>query len=638
MTMAAQESAALANAVRAELSVLSTAGEPGAAAAHAFLGAEGDESAAGAAALCGFDVDGGLLGSHELPADAYNDFYKLSMLPVIRAVEREAGGDVRVVFALNVRTAAARLELATDAACRGALYARLCAALGDLARRRFDRAALTSAAVGLERLEPGIIDKLCAQPLADRVLIGSEATDDWLGDAERPPPAPGAVVVRVAFEPSANRLHVEAEGPWHRVTFLETPLLQAVHETFLRHRLARDGTPYAAWLARALCRCARSVDAANSSGLRVALFAGRRCGGLAWLLVQNAYCAAHLTSPLGTSSITASAWLERRGVRALQLAGTHAHELSLVLDALYGAELDETLFGGAPVGSVLGHVLYLALSRPAGDATGASRAALMPALPDTLTSSAFFAAARALRVPSATASPSAAAHWFHPTHRGAPLLDALGGARQDSGGIGAFKTLCDAACGARADRSRPFELMASEISHASDLEEARAHGYASIAAGGFFGDSQKAWPAEAGTDAGASRGDAPPSPNSLSVSLAAKPIAVFVGDTRTRVQPIKLGDADATRDVAASQAAMAHAEPGKLTVDARLAPTEHANAVARAWRIAGCAERAASGEAAGDETVAQAKFEAVLSRILGTQPPAPRMNEVDRGGSGAVGS
>jgi len=336
----------------------------------------------------------------------------------------------------------------------------------------------------------------------------------------------------------------------------------------------------------------RAVEAANASGLKIALFTGRRCGGMAWLLLQNAYCASAIEQPLGTSSVTAVSWLKAKGVPSLAPAGTHAHELSMVAAACYSgthahelsmvaaacySHLDD-IAGGTVAASCLGHALYLALTRPAGDARPPERHTRMPMLPDTLGTRAFLHSARALVVPAIAP--------YHSEHQNRSLLDAMGGARQDSGGIGAFKQLMDK------ELTRPIGLMASEIKDPADLIEARASGFSSIGAGGFFGDSTSAWKGAEGAAANGGH----------EISLAVKPIAVFVRGVRTREHPLKLGDTDGSLS------------GNKIEVDATLSPAERARALERGARLARCHEQVFDAAALAELNGA---FAEVLTRIVG---------------------
>ncbi|KAJ1634207.1 hypothetical protein T492DRAFT_865378 [Pavlovales sp. CCMP2436] len=134
-----ETAAPLADAVRTELLGLSS--ELGSDAALCFVA----PGAAGALALAGFELDGEL-SSGNLPACAFNDLYKWSMLPVIRSIERDHAPE--------------RDALARAAAEGGTLHARVNWALSALSRRLFDRSVFMGAAEGLG-LDAQTVDSIC---------------------------------------------------------------------------------------------------------------------------------------------------------------------------------------------------------------------------------------------------------------------------------------------------------------------------------------------------------------------------------------------------------------------------------------------------------------------------------------------
>lgn len=238
---------------------------------------------------------------------------------------------------------------------------------------------------------------------------------------------------------------------------------------------------------------------------------GRRTGGLPLMLLQGMFIHSMLKDDkgdplsLGTSSVTAHYWLKDAGVEGELLppaAGTHAHELSMVSSAIFGETDDKA---GVPISQLISHMLYFLRSRPRGDVREAKRKALMPILPDTLGSKAFFRTAKRLKVPMGP-------------HKGEPVLDIVGAARQDSGSLEAF---------ARLARDFGFAggLMASEVEVPGNLMDASALGYSTFGAGGFFGDSEKAW-----------------SKDGSNISMAIKVLVVHVNGQRTAIDPVKTGD------------------------------------------------------------------------------------------------
>ena len=129
--------------------------------------------------------------------------------------------------------------------------------------------------------------------------------------------------------------------------------------------------------------------------MKGALFAGRRTGGLALMMLQSMFLEHSFRSKdgvsqhLGVSTVTAVSWLRNAEVSPSlvpALAGTHAHELSMVLSSVYGHLDDEA---GVPLSQILGHALYFYRSRPQGDVRDPTRKALMPMLSDTLGTRAF---------------------------------------------------------------------------------------------------------------------------------------------------------------------------------------------------------------------------------------------------------
>jgi hypothetical protein len=169
-------------------------------------------------------------------------------------------------------------------------------------------------------------------------------------------------------------------------------------------------------------------------------------------------------------------------------------------------------------------------------------------LPDTLGTIAFLKAAEACMVTQILNG--------EPQCDGAKvsLLSVISTARQDSGKLSAFKE--------RVGQYPAFRgsMMASEIDSKEDLVDAGSEGYATFGAGGFMGDSEKAWPV---TDL------------RFTASMAVKAVRVFVGGCRSEVQPVKLGDADDT---------------SKVTCDAALPLREYAKVVEAAKGVKKAAE------------------------------------------------
>mmetsp|Transcript_40371 Transcript_40371/g.72494 ORF Transcript_40371/g.72494 Transcript_40371/m.72494 type:complete len:569 (+) Transcript_40371:85-1791(+) len=526
-------------------------------------------------ALERFGADGRLVGGLRLPASAYNDFYKWTMLPVERAVERGTGG-VHCTFSANVRDqvlSRALLESARQTPPT-ALFEALKDGLQELATRQFDRVIFEKlrADASLPGWGDEVLDAVCGIASAPRTL--AQEVDISPTGSRRPPKAENEVFLQVFtghdVKLSEDRVYIEATGPWHLVTWLETTLMQVIYETFFRARMrerfaCEDATWYPKWMAEAFLRCARSTLAANGSGLRGAVFTGRRTGGLAWMMLQNLFIQKHFRDDsgasmcLGTSSVTAFYWLQDAGVPAEMIpkpAGTHAHELSMVLSGILG-EIDDK--AGMPLSQVVGHTLYFLLSRPQGDVQEPARKPMMPMLPDTLGTVAFMRTAELLKVPAGV-------------HKGEPVLSIIGAARQDSGTLDAYAKIMK-------EFSFTGGLMASEIEVAQNLLDAKANGYSTFGAGGFFGDSEKAWN-ETGSN----------------ISMAIKVLCVYVAQERTAVDPVKTGDPTGGGE-------------GKFEADGLISPERLSNLKSRVQRLQ-------KAEAALSSEDLQKIFESSLQRFL----------------------
>eukprot|EP00929_Paragymnodinium_shiwhaense_P058393 TRINITY_DN29233_c0_g2_i1.p1 TRINITY_DN29233_c0_g2~~TRINITY_DN29233_c0_g2_i1.p1 ORF type:complete len:592 (+),score=152.36 TRINITY_DN29233_c0_g2_i1:72-1847(+) len=492
-------------------------------------------------ALAVFGVDGRIADGRPMPASMYNDYYKWSMLPVAYATQRSRPGGVRCTFSVNVRDQGYRKELVDSATGRSG--PELCRALEKelqgLAQRPFDRDVFERLVQSdaLPNWQAEVLDYVCG-PAGKPRMLADEVDVDFSCSQVRHPRQPGNVLVQAFVAKDVvlgeERVYVEASGPWPRVTWLETTMMQAVYEALFRDRMRKrygslvDADWYPKWLAEAFVRCARSNVAAASSGMKGFVMTGRRTGGLALMMLQSLYLKANLRNgaPLcaGTSSVTCHFWLKDAGVNEDLIpvpVGTHAHELSMVLSGVLG-DIDDK--SGVPLSQVVGHMLYFFLSRPNGDVRDASRRSLMPMLPDTLGTKCFMEVATKLSVPRGP-------------HKGESVLSVIGAARQDSGTLAAFKEAVD---------SYGFDgpIMASEIEKAGDLATASQLGYKLFGAGGFFGDSEHAWDASV-----------------KNISMAVKALRVYVNEELSSYYPVKTGDdttgskfeADGTIDAATLQ-------------------------------------------------------------------------------------
>jgi nicotinic acid phosphoribosyltransferase len=503
--------------------------------------------------LSNFDAEGNLLpGANSALNSAtwFNDLYKWTMLRIMIFIVEQAkfaGSPVMVKFQVDIRESSVRDAIINPA--NEDLRETIIAALNGLTTREFSRSVFEN----VNRSKGGIlttedIDKVCGPVQSPRTLVQRVYTnrsgpllDDGVvvrfykderltydlpefdANGEPIPPKPRMDKSGNLIEPGLTI--IEAEGPWHLVTWLETSMMQAVYEAYHKWNLKKkaetkvdlenaqkEGVPeeerkeaikvqtakeYKTWLSTALLRCACSVaytQILQSMGDPIpALFTGRRTGGLPFLILQNLFFIDHfkqamgLAAPvstrglfsdegtpcLGTSSVDAQQYLDMLTLiktdpteklplpqkTLLSTAGTHAHELSMVLSVLYH-ELDVNEHK-LPFSQVLGHYLYKELVLP-------KTLGPLPMLPDTLGTPSFVAAASLLVDGAKT------------------FLGHVKSGRQDSGNMVDFKNVMrlimyEAGC------------MASEIEDTLTLLQAFFLEYNTFGAGGFFGDSNKAW-------------------------------------------------------------------------------------------------------------------------------------------------
>ncbi len=443
----------------------------------------------------------------------FNDLYKWTMYPVMRFIEKQDkfdGKSINVKFQVDIRESSVREALKDPV-----VQTKVLEALQKLSDRTFEKdifeqvskekGNIISAddidAICLKDKQPRklvqlVSDQQDAHVPEDGVVIRCFYKDDLYYDV--PKKEADGTITKVG---TPGLLVIEAEGPWHLVTWLETSMMQCVYETYLKHQL-QEGE-YQPWLSKALLRCATSVAYTRimqmCGGPTPALFTGRRTGGLPFLILQNLFFVDHFkqfvpptgskptiglfsasdeaTACLGTSSVDAVLFLrtlllvpdngETRDLmkrndptkpNVLSFVGTHAHELSMVLSVLYH-NLDVNQLQ-LPFSQVLGHYLYEELVRK-------KTLGPLPMLSDTLGTPAFVIAASIMILNDNV------------------FLSFVNSARQDSGDLVDFEHVLDLI-------GYKGGCMASEIDDTATLLKASLlTKYNTFGAGGYFGDSNK---------------------------------------------------------------------------------------------------------------------------------------------------
>jgi len=483
-----------------------------------------------------FDENGVLNDGNQLSATLFNDYYKWSMLPVIRCLEKSPlfkNNPIHVTFSLNIRDETYRKNLSESNIKKNingkienpdSLAARVLNNLNNLLLRKFDRDLFEKIIKTKNlKIDDETITLICGTKENPRSLIDKIVHEKYI-----PTPQENNLVVvsfYKAFDQKLkeNRWYIEATGPWHKVTWLETSLMQCVYQTLLTDKLKKEKKSYAKWLLEALTRCSMTVKSINdldtSSNLSKklgnkmegALFTGRRTGGYAFLLMQNLFVNDNYPNCIGTSSVDAWNFISElrkssngssNKRKVLIPVGTHAHELSMVISTLF-PEIDK----GYPLTQVLNHYLYYRFATL--DA--------IPMLPDTLSTPAFMKIASMIEIKNKNDSSSI------------PFLSIISSARQDSGDVNTF-----------VDYLRPYNLspnnnlkstffnniMASEIDDIDTLKKVYGiPNYNKFGAGGLFGDGVNAW-----------------NKSVKNISMAVKATRVFIGYKLSEEYPVKTGN------------------------------------------------------------------------------------------------
>ena len=458
-----------------------------------------------------------------LSATTHSDLYKFMMVHVFKVVEKVNKG-VTVRFSVDFRDDDLENTLLEN-------IERLRMNLERLCEREFNENIFNTAYNKTNHLSyktTGLGGKLANKVTNIRTDIKTKPTDVEIN------------VFTMEID-GKKKLIVEAVGPWHKVTWLETSMMQACYETYLRIKLNDSKKSYGAWLKEALFRCYLSIEKANdafesSKNLSGALFSGRRTGGYAFTLLQ-VYLISKLYKGIppfrGTSSVDAHWQLNKMIIEKtvtgidngnlLPPVGTHAHEQSMGLQGVLKEQLGDN--PQLPLSQLLAHYLYFKVVKQK------SKAPPMPMLADTLSTKAFLLTGGLFNE---DGSPN--------TKGTGNFLHFILSSRQDSGELADIqKTIRDATnkriLKAIDDKGKSMGIMASEISTPDDLQkivnkmvinENDIDDYNSFGAGGFFGDGHKAWKCV--------------TPIFQSPSLAVKSTEVFTNGSAG--YSIKLSDSD----------------------------------------------------------------------------------------------
>jgi nicotinic acid phosphoribosyltransferase len=498
----------------------------------------------------------------QLSATTYNDFYKLSMMPSIYQQQLSSEGIAIATFGLDVRDAELHKTLAEG---KDGIIGDVVQALDALKHRLFDYNVIMATVAG----KP--IEDFFKSDAAKAIFFNEDGSPRTLISAEVPAGAPvysgtciynckitpqmlapGQVSIAVFMAPDAKtretRLHIEATGPWSKVSFLETTMMQAVYQVALQKHLKERGCSFGQWLYEALFRFYLSTTFAgtNCSEMTGFLFAGRRTGHFVVLLLQALLAKRIPNSKIaGTSSFDAWYILTKKmGFREQEIippVGTHAHEIQMGAQALFAKfDLSPANPEFLPLSACISTYLYYLTAHKGGPGP-------MPMLPDTLGTESFCKAAAAFMVHPMKDGQLDTTQWVS-------LLSLITSARQDSGKLDAFIQILE-------KYGCKCSLFASEIDEMKTLLEARDIGYKFFGAGGAMGDSEKVWNVTG--------------EKAFSASMAVKIIRMWLLDPTTGSwircrSPVKLGDGN---------------DPVKVTADPLLPSEVYQQVIAEAERV-----------------------------------------------------
>ncbi|NRA46378.1 MAG: hypothetical protein HRU09_15610 [Oligoflexales bacterium] len=416
--------------------------------------------------------------SSSLQATDFNDLYKASMNGVIQDISKKVlknkDEKILVSFASIVRSADPNLDDLYTQPEYAHIKEELEADIALLGKRHFSRETLEMINdTKFGGLRPVEWDE-------DEIKAMVKAGHQYL---------PEIKLAKAANQDGSLQRYFISTGPWEKVSWLETPLIQILTKSLVKARQLKLGISDEEWYARALVRLAMVVKVSNDiydrtdgerqQKLKSFLFSGRRSPKLGFHLLTHTFLvnASHpLKSFAGTSSLFARRILSqpeyaslleqsshKNGIEnILNLVGTHAHEGSMVLQS-YLSEEDKAAL--APISSIVWHMNYWL------------KTGILTVLPDTLGSQVFAYMLQNLYFPSSFVEA------FNQRHQekictSKPIYFYIKTARQDSGSVLEFKNLFQGK-----------SILASEISTIQDLSEVWERlEIDQIGAGGVFGE------------------------------------------------------------------------------------------------------------------------------------------------------
>jgi len=393
-----------------------------------------------------------------------NDFYKIVMGPVLWQFK------FLNTFTADIRNVLSQEEIQKE---NSIVIPKLIAALQQLKHRRISKEQVLHCAAANPKLVEfysRVGDQLFEHLLVSEIIVGRgpNEEDDEIFKKEMKT----FVYVYYGFNAKTKRNEwiIQSRGMCAKNSWVETPLMQIIYQTFLEDYCEKNGITKEKYIATCIVREIITIMELNKrTTCKYALFAGRRSCFLQFLILQN-YIFFKLMDPekiIGSSSMWAILSLREIGFDIpYPWVGTIAHEMFMMAQAVFKDYDDNE--DNVSVSQAIVLYMYMVLVHKEGTP--------FPCLPDTLGSRTCFRALQAVMI-SVTNEDS--------TTTKKSLLEYVGMIRKDSGEIKDFQDLI---------RQYPelsnAKIMDSEIGNILEAIQSNEAGITLIGAGGLSGDTQ----------------------------------------------------------------------------------------------------------------------------------------------------
>jgi nicotinic acid phosphoribosyltransferase len=393
-----------------------------------------------------------------------NDFYKIVMGPVLWQFK------FLNTFTADIRDVLSQEEIQKE---DSTVIRKLIAALEQLKHRRITKEQVLHCAAANPKLVEfysRVGDQLFEHLLVSEIIVGRKPNED--DDKILEKEMKSFVYVYYGFNAKTKRNEwiIQSRGMCAKNSWVETPLMQIIYQTFLEHYCEQNNITKEQYIAKCIVSEIITIMEQNEkTTCRYALFAGRRSCFLQFLILQN-YILFKLMDPekiIGSSSMWAIMSLREMGFDIpYPWVGTIAHEMFMMAQAAfedYDNNEENVSYSQAIV-----LYMYMVLVHKEGTP--------FPCLPDTLGSRTCFRALQAVMI-SVTNEDG--------TTTEKSLLEYVGMIRKDSGEMQDFQQLC---------RQYPelsnAKTMDSEIKDLNNAISSNQAGIMTIGAGGLFGETK----------------------------------------------------------------------------------------------------------------------------------------------------